>query len=366
MVVQGTCGCWRTPRGSVYGLTWLKTARGGAVEVRLQSSEPLSSLFMLLFSNHLMDSSSHSHRDRKRSRSPYREGKRGLKRHRSRSPRHHQERKERLPLGSLHLHKHDLDAYRPLFTEYLELQKDLDILTLDDREVQGRWKSFVNKWNRGELAQWYDAETKQKADDRACGIRPPQRSKRNSSDNRLAVTETNNDDDEDGYGPALPALDGARHGPAAPSFQELQHKRELAEEDRGNRIADLRYERKQDRKAQKERLEDLAPRAEPGTRERQLEKKRDTAMSNRAFAEAKDGGAEEVGEGELMGDDGDGMKARKKALERQKNEREIRKEEILRAREVEREERLAEHRKKEEKTMDYLRSLAQQRYGGGN
>jgi hypothetical protein len=63
------------------------------------------------------------------------------------------------------------------------------------------------------------------------------------------------------------------------------------------------------------------------------------------------------------GDAVDDSKAQLKTRQRAKNEREIRKEEQLRARETEREERLAEHRKKEDKTMDMLRALAQQRYG---
>ena len=96
-----------------------------------------------------------------------------------------------------------------------------------------------------------------------------------------------------------------------------------------------------------------------------MEKRREVTASNRSFADAKDSGAAEVPDSELMGG-GDGVsefKAQLKTRERAKNEREIRKEEQLRAREVEREERLAEHRKKEDKTMEMLKALAQQRYG---
>ena len=77
------------------------------------------------------------------------------------------------------------------------------------------------------------------------------------------------------------------------------------------------------------------------------------------------GGVEEVNDSDLLGggDDLDSFKARKQAAQRQKNEREIRREEILRAREAEREERLAGHRQKEEQTMDMLRALAKQRFG---
>ena len=135
-------------------------------------------------------------------------------------------------------------------------------------------------------------------------------------------------------------------------------------EDEEARREDIRYARKQDRKAQKERLEEMAPRAEAGTKERQLEKKQEKAAANRAFRDAKSPGAEEVGEGDLLGDDGvEGYKARLKENEKKRSERELRKEEALRARAAEREERLAEHRAKENKTMDMLKSLAKQRYG---
>lgn len=137
---------------------------------------------------------------------------------------------------------------------------------------------------------------------------------------------------------------------------------ELAEEDEIARRQDLRFDRKMDRKLQKERLEELNPRAEPGSRERQLEKKREKAVANRTFREQKSPGAEEVGENDLIGGE-DGIKAHIQATQRKKSERELRKEEILRAREAEREERLAHHRAKEDKTMEMLKNLARQRYG---
>ena len=33
-----------------------------------------------------------------------------------------------------------------MFALYLDIQKQLDIEELDEAEVKGRWKSFVNKW----------------------------------------------------------------------------------------------------------------------------------------------------------------------------------------------------------------------------
>lgn len=54
----------------------------------------------------------------------------------------------------------------------------------------------------------------------------------------------------------------------------------------------------------------------------------------------------------------DSFKQKKAAIERKKNDRELRKEQILRVRVAEREERLQQHRDKEEKTMAMLRQLA--------
>lgn len=131
-------------------------------------------------------------------------------------------------------------------------------------------------------------------------------------------------------------------------------------------LDDLRYSRKLDRKAQKEHLEELVPRADPNSRERRMEKRADAASTQRSYVESKSGGDIEVADSELMGEDGlEGYKRRKAEMQRKKNEREIRKEEILRARAAEREERLAKHKEKEEKTMDMLRALARERFGGG-
>jgi len=178
--------------------------------------------------------------------------------------------------------------------------------------------------------------------------------------------EGDDEDDEDDYGPAKPQGTNtvARLGPTAARYQDLQHRNELNKEDEEARREDLWYARKQDRKIQKEQMEDLVPRAAPGTRERQLEKKKETAAANRSFREAKSPGAEEVPESDLLGDDGiDGLKAKIRDHDRKKNERELRKEEILRARAAEREERLAEYRAKEQKTMESLKAIAKQRFG---
>ena len=73
-----------------------------------------------------------------------------------------------------------------------------------------------------------------------------------------------------------------------------------------------------------------------------------------------------MAEADLLGGGEDGLggfKNQKKEMERKKNEREIRREEMLRARAVEREERIREYKAKEEKTMSGLVALAKQRFG---
>ena len=321
-----------------------------------------------------------SDRHTQRSRSPREDRRhRDVKRHRSRSPRrhhhhHHHHKTEapkpvRLPFNQRELHRRHLERYTNLFADYLDLQKGHDIADLTEDEVKGRWKSFMGKWNRGELAEgWYDPKTKDRADERALemGVQP-QGAREPPSQRSMSVPRDGSveaaDEDDDDFGPAPPP--GQRSGPSVPSLQDLQHRQELTEEERVARIADIRSDRKLDRKTQKERLEELVPRADPGSRERQMEKKRETTATNRSFADARESGAAEVPDAEMMGggDGVDDVKAQLKTRQRAKNEREIRKEEQLRARETEREERLAEHRKKEDKTMDMLKALAQQRYG---
>ena len=127
---------------------------------------------------------------------------------------------------------------------------------------------------------------------------------------------------------------------------------------------DIRFERKLDRKEQKAALDELVPRAEAGTRERQLEKKKEINEKMKSFRE-KSPGAAEVPDTELMGG-GDGIdsyKKEKEVFERKKNERELRKEEFLRARQAERDERMQDYRAKEDATMSMLRDLAKQRFG---
>jgi len=178
------------------------------------------------------------------------------------------------------------------------------------------------------------------------------------------------DSEDDDFGPAPPQHlhQHPGHGPTIPNIHDLTYRNEIISADHADAQSSshsaLQYARKLDRTEQKDRLEDLAPRADPGSRERQLEKKREVSNTLQSFRDAKEAGEVEVPESDLMGDDGiDLYKKKKKEQERQKNEREIRREEIARARDAERNVRLAERREKEGKTMDFLRQIAQERFG---
>ncbi|KAK6340854.1 hypothetical protein TWF696_009172 [Orbilia brochopaga] len=367
-----------------------------------------------------------------------------------------------------------LPAYFPLFAKYLDVQKHVDVLDLDLRDVRDRFKRFVGRWNMGELAAgWYDKSYKAQIDSDATLLKwddylksrderkhRPRRDhsrdrdrdrdseksrdkhrdkrprdgdrdrdrdrhhrrhsrhsdrdrdrdrshgrhekgsrdlkKRDDHDSELLeqaearirnmtneeleralrkldgdstpsagasedveMADGNDSDDSEIIGPSLPdSIPKSTAGAKAPTTQDLELQRELDEEEAELHRADLRFRRKKEHKLEKERLDELAPRAEPGSRERQLEKKRETAAANRAFADAKTADVEEVGEGTLMGGD-DSFQQQKAAMERKKNERELRREALLRARKAEREERLQVHKQKEEQTMKMLRALAE-------
>lgn len=218
---------------------------------------------------------------------------------------------------------------------------------------------------------WYDPATRKNAEERYQLSKP--KDKHIRPDRRpppdwkpKAELGVPPEDSDDEFGPAFPSRGAilSKSGPAIPSAQDLQYRDEIREQDRLDERKDIAYHRKQDQKLQKERLDDLVPRAEPGTRERQLEKKREVAASNKAFAGQKSPGAEELGDRDLMGDDGiEAYKRQKREQEKKKTERDIKKEEIWRARAAEREERLAKLREKEEKTMENLRQLAKARFG---
>jgi len=212
--------------------------------------------------------------------------------------------------------------------------------------------------NRGELAEgWYDPETKQKAIDSAERTAQEIVAQPRASPDYGGTDE----EEEDEYGPAAVSRTntGRPSGPSAATFSDLALRGEQRQEDAAADREDLRYARKLDRTEQKNRLDELVPRADAGTRERQLEKKRDAAAVNREFRDARGGGdgVAEVAESDLMGGGGgvDDVRGMRKEEERKKNERELRREEIMRARALEREERMAVVRQKEDKTMEMLK-----------
>ncbi|KAJ5924814.1 hypothetical protein N7466_009001 [Penicillium verhagenii] len=243
--------------------------------------------------------------------------------------------------------------------------------------------------NRAELAEgWYDPATLQRARESIAEGQPPPDRERGSPDYArggkvenvesrappVAQDEENDDDDDDEYGPTLPHPNSGRNlthsGPTIPRLQDLELKRESAAEDA---MADRQESWQQHRsdirshKSAVRNLEDeVAPRAEAGTRERQLEKRREAAAANREFANARGASPEAAPEEELMGSGDNDLASLKKEKEkdqRKKNEREIRREEILRARVAEREERVQKYREKEQETIGWLQTLAKQRFG---
>lgn len=336
------------------------------------------------------------HRDRDaRGEGGHREHKRRRHHHDSSSSRRHNKTiaapvPAELPFKARQLsYKHDLDAFALLFANYLDIQKGKDFYGLDSHEQKGRWKSFVNKWNGGELAEgWYDPEMFERIVKEA-----PERHDVLPRDIFVAGTarrsqevdsiddaqeelpqspelnDNGEDEDEDDYGPppppgTNPALSNSRKGPGIPSLTDLALQREAAAEAHAARTADLRFARKADRKQQKEALDELVPRAEPGTRERNLEKKAAVNEKMRSFREKGDA-VEEVDDGDLMGG-GDGVAEFKRAVasqQRKKTERELRREEEARARREEREEKLKEWREREEEKMRDLKELAKARFG---
>jgi hypothetical protein len=291
-----------------------------------------------------------------------------------------------------------------VFELYLAVKEGLDPGRLDGEDHERRWRRFARKWNAGALEKaWYRAD----ALDAATGIRIEGRRERGAELAAALVTERrggedarkaavkegemvegeqagddDDDNDDDDYGPAPPppppaagaqGAQGAksraaagRYGAGVPTLQDLQARQELAVDEAQDRMGELRQARKADRALQKERLDELVPRAEAGTRERQLEKKKLVNEKMRGFRDRSPGAAE-VGDAELMGGGGEDETAEYKkmvaAQQRKKTERELRREEIERARKAEWEERRAELREKEEEKMEAFRALARQQFG---
>ncbi|KAK0629004.1 hypothetical protein B0T17DRAFT_505609 [Bombardia bombarda] len=312
-----------------------------------------------------------------------------------------------LPFGARKLSsRHDFGVFEPLLGHYLELHKSLDLSALDEAELRGRWKSFVGKWNRGELPDgWYDPElfarvAHDAAEDRAeeerlnptaavvaressvdddddegggdrggakrqeAGVASPQQQQQQKE------PRANNDDnsDDSDYGPSLPPSSrpgfNTTHSATLPHLQDLALRRELDDEERAAALEDLRFARRADRRQQKEQLDELVPRADAGTRERKLEKRAAVNDKMRAFRDPSPGAAE-VPESELLGE-GDGITEHKRmvaTMQQKVSERQSRREEDRRAKAAERDERIQAFRAREEKTIETLKELARRRFG---
>ncbi|KAB5518836.1 hypothetical protein GE09DRAFT_1230285 [Coniochaeta sp. 2T2.1] len=341
-------------------------------------------------------------------------------------PSHHSPPKPvALPYAARALSRWDFAAFEPLLAHYLERHKRMNIADLDEESMRDRWKAFVAKWNAGEMEKaWYEPEmflrvvrmrarAAEEEDSRvrvvtvgdaragdAGVMTPPPTGASNASGmgesvvdsvmtgfnaGTVAESQTEDDDDdeeeEDEYAPPLPPASTSQPpqppsstattaipGPTIPSLQDLELRRTVESEARASSLAAHRLLRRADCAVQKSRLDDVLPsRAEPGTRERQLEKKRLVTESNREFAAAREAGGDvEVGEKELLGGGEAGEDEYKRMLERMRNrksEREVRREEERRAKGVEREERIREARAREEEKLGVLREMARQRFG---
>ena len=134
-------------------------------------------------------------------------------RHRHQEARQDAAAEKELPFAARQLSRRDLTAFRSLLAHYLDLQKELDICALDEAEVRGRWKSFVGKWNRAELAEgWYDPEVFQRAvRDYPDTASLPSGHRQQQPDHSLSATRgepgptaPDSDPDSDSYGPPPP------------------------------------------------------------------------------------------------------------------------------------------------------------------
>ncbi|KAK4164527.1 hypothetical protein QBC43DRAFT_369882 [Cladorrhinum sp. PSN259] len=325
----------------------------------------------------------------------------GERRHRHHRHHHHKHSSSRkaeaetaprtLPFDARQLSfKSDFDTFKPLFAYYLDLQKQLDIRSLSETELLGRWKSFLGKWNKGELSEgWYDPEMFHWAVDEFKNLAaarpvPPTAAQLDANTTNTADSpndrlnekgegdgESEDDSEDEFLPPPPPTLPGSvshnPHAPTIPSAFDLESRSELLAADKFRSVQLEKQSRKAFQSEKNATLEELAPKPDPGSHERKLEKKRALTSTLKSFAQEKDSGVEEVKEEDLLGG-GDGIEEHK-LLERKKQEKKRQRmsrrdeEELLRR--EERRERVKEFREREERTMMGLVALARERFGNG-
>ncbi|KAK3303317.1 uncharacterized protein B0T15DRAFT_539832 [Chaetomium strumarium] len=157
-------------------------------------------------------------------------------------------------------------------------------------------------------------------------------------------------------------------GPTIPTQADLSLRDEALAVLRESELTALRLARRAHRQEQKALLDEaLPPRADAGTRERRLEKRREVNEKMRGFREKSPGGpVGDVPEGELLGGGAtaeEEYRAIVRARAEKRKERVSRREEAERARMAEREERVRAYREREARVVEGLRELARQRFG---
>ncbi|OLL24272.1 hypothetical protein NEOLI_003405 [Neolecta irregularis DAH-3] len=250
---------------------------------------------------------------------------------RSRSPKRHQHHNRspsprRKSSQVPDISKHDFDKLHKLFAVYLDRYKKMNIDELGHDEAYSHFKRFVRKWNQGLVEKRYYEMYPSEMPPKANLIR------------RNSYTV----------------------GPSMPTQQDNQLQKERQQELHLYEEQEAQLARKRDRRIQKDRLEELAPKAEPGTRERQLEKKRELNQKLKSFREKSPDGVE-LKESDIYGDDD--FKAKLAISKNAAAQREEMKEDRLREREMEKSVRKKELLTKEEETMKMFKEIAKQRYG---
>ncbi|KAK4462705.1 hypothetical protein QBC42DRAFT_175325 [Cladorrhinum samala] len=346
-------------------------------------------------------------RRRSRSRSRRRDQGKGHRHHRDREGKEQEGTLGPLPFDARKLSKSDLPTFKPIFAYYLDLQKQLDIRSLSESERRGRWKSFVSKWNKGELSEgWYDPELFRWVVNEYRGSPEPEPSSlaspppphlpvaaavvTNATDDNGAIANSNDpqprkghpgsgsdsnsdsDSDSDDFGPPPPpgphsSTSHNPHRPHPPTESDLSDRRDLLASEKFQALNLERHSRKEFRNTHNATLDELVPKSDPGSRERKLEKRKAVTEKLKGFGQEKDAGVEDVREEDLMGG-GDEAEEYRKLQEKEtkkKNERRSRRDEEDMLRRMKREERLKEYREREERTMEGLRALAKERFGTG-